>query len=667
MRRRAIVLILFAFLAISAGVIAGLAFFYLSDLPKIQALEEYRPYEASRVYSKDGDLIAEFYIERRNVIPFSEIPKYVKDAILAVEDARFYSHPGLDVQGILRALWTDIKAKEIIQGGSTITQQLSKMLFLKPEKSLLRKIKEAIIAIQIERNYSKDEILNLYLNQVYFGSGAYGIEAAAQTYFGKSAKYLNISEAALLAGLPKAPTAFSPFKNPERAKQRRFHVLGRMVESGYIKEEESEKAEKSPMPTPPKGGFNKAPYFVEFIRQEMEGRYGHEVYTDGLNIYTTLDLKTQEIAERALQKGLRVIDDRYKKRGVPVQGAIISIDPGTGYIKAMVGGRNFYESQFNRSYQALRQPGSAFKPFVFLTALENGFTPDDIIIDGPVSYPGSKKGVTWSPKNFSGDFKGPVTLRKAMAESINIVAVKLLDRVGVDNTIEYTRKLGVKSELKPYLPLALGASDLTLMEITSAYGVFANQGIRANPLAIIKVTDRIGRILEKNLPFPDDILKPETSYLITDLLKGVIERGTGWKAKALGRPIAGKTGTTNDYTDAWFIGYTPRLVAGVWVGYDDHRSIGSKETGSRAALPIWMDFMKEVLKDTPPEDFPVPEGIIILTEKGKKRAVLRDSLNHVPEVINRGNKSDKVSDNISEPPTHIEIKDTLKKVDEAPE
>lgn len=634
MSRRTIFLILLAFIALGVGILTGYGLFYLGDLPKIKALEEYHPYEASRVYSKDGELIAEFYIERRNVIPFSEIPKYVKDAILAVEDSRFYSHPGLDVFGVLRALWADIRARDIIQGGSTITQQLSKMLFLKPEKSLSRKIKEAIIALQIERTYSKDEILNLYLNQVYFGSGAYGIEAAAQTYFGKGAKDLTISESAMLAGLPKAPTAFSPFRNQERARQRRSHVLRRMIEMGSITEEEALKAEKDPMPVPPKGGFNKAPYFVEFIRQEMEGKYGHEVYTGGLNIYTTLDLKMQEAAEKALQKGLRAINERYKKRDIPVQGALLALDPGTGYIKAMIGGRDFYETQFNRTYQALRQPGSAFKPFVYVTALDNGFTPDDIFMDSPVSYPGPKKGVLWSPKNFTGKFQGPVTLRKAIAESINAVAVKLLDRVGVNTTIEYARKLGIKSELKPYLPLALGASDLTLIEITSAYGVFANQGIKANPMAIIKVTDRMGRVLEERFPSLVEVIKPEVAYLMTDLLKGVVEHGTGWKAKALGRPLAGKTGTTNEYTDAWFIGYSPSLVAGVWVGYDDHRSIGPKETGARAALPIWIDFMKEVLKDTPPEDFSIPEGIVFINSKSGKKAILNDPSLKGAELIN---------------------------------
>lgn len=624
MGRRAIFLILLSFIAICVGIIAGYGLSYISDLPKIKALEEYHPYEASRVYSKDGELIAEFYIERRIIISFSDIPRYVKNAVLAVEDARFFSHPGLDIHGILRALWADIKAREIIQGGSTITQQLSKMLFLKPEKSLARKIKEVIIAMQIERTYSKDEILNLYLNQVYFGSGAYGIEAAAQTYFGKSAKDLNLSESAMLAGLPKAPTAFSPFRNPERAMLRRSHVLRRMVEIGFIKEEEAEKADKDPIPIPPKGSFNKAPYFVEFIRQQIEGKYGHDVYTGGLNIYTTLDIKAQEAAEKAIQKGLNSIDERYRRRNIPVQGALLALEPGTGYINAMVGGRDFYETQFNRTYQALRQPGSAFKPFVFVTAIDNGFTPEDIIMDSPVSYPGHKKGVKWSPKNFSGKFQGPVTIRKALAESINIVAVKLLDRVGVNTTIEYARRLGVKSELKPYLPLALGASDLTLIEMTSAYGVFANQGIKATPMAIIKITDRMGRVLEKNLTSPEEVIKPQTAYLMTDLLRGVIEHGTGWKAKVLGRPLAGKTGTTNEYNDAWFIGFSPSLVVGVWVGYDDHRSIGPKETGARAALPIWIDFMKETIKDTPPEDFPIPEGIVFINTKGGKRAILYD-------------------------------------------
>lgn len=650
MRRRTVFIVIFAFIALIVGLLAGYSLYYIGDLPKIRALEEYHPYEASRVISKDGELIAEFYIERRNVIPFSEIPKYAKDAVLAVEDARFYLHPGLDIFGLLRAIFADIKAGEFIQGGSTITQQLSKMLFLKPERSLSRKIKEAIIALQIERAYSKDEILNLYLNQVYFGSGAYGIEAAAQTYFGKSAKELTLSESAMLAGLPKAPTAFSPFRNPERSLSRRSRVLRRMVDKGYIEEEDAMRAEKEPVPVPPKGGLNKAPYFVEYIRQGMEGRYGHDVYTEGLNIYTTLDLKAQEAATKALRKGLKAVDDRYKKRDVLIQGAILALEPGTGYIKAMVGGKDFYETQFNRSYQALRQPGSAFKPFVYVTALDNGFTPDDIIEDGPVSYPGAKKGVIWSPKNFSGKFQGPVTLRKAIAESINAVAVKLLDRVGVNTTIEYARRLGVKSELKPYLPLALGASDLTLLEITSAYGVFANMGVKASPIAILRVTDRRGRVLEENFPVLEEVIKPDVAYLMTDLLKGVIEHGTGWKARELKRPLAGKTGTTNEYSDAWFIGYSPSLVAGVWVGYDDHRSIGAKETGARAALPIWMDFMKEILKNTPPEDFPVPEGIVFLNTKTGKKAVHYDATLKGAEVV--GTSEEKVS---------------KEKVDEAPE
>lgn len=640
MGRRSIPLIILSFIAFLLGIFLGISIFYLGDLPKIKALEEYHPYESSRIYAKDGSLIAEFYIERRNLIPFSEIPKHAVNAILAVEDARFYSHPGLDIWGVLRALWVDIKAREIIQGGSTITQQLSKMLFLKPEKSLSRKIKEAIIALQIEKTYSKDEILNLYLNQVYFGSGAYGIEAASQTYFGKGIRDLTLSEAAMLGGLPKAPTAFSPFRNPERARLRRSHVLKRMIELGLITEKDALDAEKEPLPTPPKGGLNKAPYFVEFIRQTLEGRYGRNVYIGGLHIYTTLDLKAQEAAEDAIEKGLRAIEQRRKIDAPLIQGALLCLDPRTGYIKAMVGGRNFYKSPFNRSYQSLRQPGSAFKPFVYVTALDNGFTPTDIIIDSPVSYPGYKKGITWSPENFTGKFQGHVTLRKALAESINVVAVKLLESVGVNTVVEYARDLGIKSELKPYLPLALGASDITLMEITSAYGVFANHGIKASPIAILKVTDRMGRVLEENLPTLEEVIKPETSYLMTDLLRGVVEHGTGWRARELGRPVAGKTGTTNEYKDAWFIGYTPTVVAGVWVGYDDHRSIGHKETGARTALPIWLDFMKDVLKDTPPEDFPVPEkGALSANEPPVKEEGVTSETKKASEEIIRGDEA----------------------------
>ncbi|MEW6409207.1 MAG: PBP1A family penicillin-binding protein [Nitrospirota bacterium] len=599
--------------SILIGIMFGVLYTQLSDLPNIRMLEEYRPFESSKLYSDDGRLVAEFYIERRTVIPLSKIPKYVKDAIIAVEDSRFYSHSGIDLFGIIRAILVDIRERRIVEGGSTITQQLARRLFLKPEKTISRKIKEAILSLQIEKRYTKDEILELYLNNVYFGSGAYGVETASQTYFGKSASELTFTEAATLAGLPKAPNIYSPIKNPEKAKVRRNHVLRRMVEENYITMAQAKEIDAEPIKTKTSPyGINKAPYFVEYVRQKLEETFGYSLRTGGLNIYTTLNLEMQEAAEEAVRKGLKEISQRIKWKDAEIQGALIAIDPKNGHIKAMVGGTDFYKTQFNRTYQAMRQAGSAFKPFVFVTALDGGFTASDILIDEPIEYPGGKPGEIWSPKNFSEEFQGPVTLRKALAESINIIAIKLASKVGITTVIDYAKRLGIKSELHPYPSLALGSSDLTLMELTSAFGVFANIGIRNDPEAITKITDRKDRLIENSATHPQDVIIPETAYLITNLLRGVVEHGTGWRAKELGRLVAGKTGTTNEYNDAWFIGYTPNLVAGVWVGFDDHRKIGEKETGARAALPIWLYFMKKILKHLPYEDFKAPPDIVFI-------------------------------------------------------
>lgn len=610
-------LLFYLFLLLTAVLIGGSVGFFLYsvwDLPEVQTLEEYKPSITSRVYSDSNRLLAEFFVENRTPVALDNVPEHLIQALIATEDARFYRHRGLDLRGIARAMYRNIRAGRIVEGGSTLTQQLSKVLFLTPERSLSRKLKELALALKIEQRYTKREILTLYLNQIYFGNGAYGVEAAARIYFEKPAKELGIAECALLAGLPRSPKRYSPFKEPEKALGRRAYVLNRMAALGSITPSQAEEAKKAPLPVQPHiavGG--PAPYFVEYIRQKVEERFGSSIlYSGGINIYTSINDELQKYAEQAVLAGLAKVEARHGKKSPslsPLQAALIAIEPSTGHIRAMVGGRDFSRSQFNRAWQAFRQPGSAFKPVIFAAALERGFGAADLLDDTPVTYKLDKK-KTWTPENFTKTYQGKVTLRKALVQSLNIPTVKLLEKIGVDDTVRYARKLGVKSPLQPYLSLALGSSDVTLMELTSSYAVFDNHGVRQDPLAILMITDSTGRTVYASDAVPEQVMKPEIAYLITNLLKGVVERGTGWKARSLGRPAAGKTGTTNDYRDAWFVGYTPSLVAGVWVGYDDQRSIGRKETGARAALPIWLEFMKKAHKDVEPEDFAPPEGII---------------------------------------------------------
>ncbi len=613
-------LFLYVFLILTAVLIGGSVGFVLYslwDLPQVQMLEEYKPSITSRVYSDTNRLLAEFFMENRTPVALKDVPQALIQALISTEDTRFYSHHGIDVRGIARALYRNLRTGKIVEGGSTLTQQLAKVLFLTPEKSYTRKLKEMALALKIEQRYTKQEILSFYLNQIYFGSGAYGVEAASQIYFGKSVKDLNLAECALLAGLPRSPNRYSPFKDPATALGRRAYVLARMVATNVITRTQAEEAKKAPLPQHPNvtaGG--PAPYFVEYIRQKVEERFGSAMlYSGGLNIYTSIDDELQKYAEAAVKTGLPKIEARHKRHGKdghsqpPLQAALIAIEPETGYIRAMVGGRDFGQSQFNRAWQAMRQPGSAFKPVIYAAALEQGFGAADLLDDSPITYKVDKK-KNWAPEDFTKTYLGLVTLRKSLALSLNVPTVRLLEKLGIDRTIEYAKKIGIRSSLQPYLSLALGTSDLTLLELTSAYAVFANHGVRLDPSAILMITDSTGRVLYTGDTLPQQAMKPETAFLITNLLKGAVERGTGWKARELGRPVAGKTGTTNDFRDAWFIGYTPSMVAGVWVGYDDHRSIGPKETGARAALPIWLDFMKKATKDNTPEDFAVPEGII---------------------------------------------------------
>ncbi len=582
------IIVLLIILSALIGVLGSFTYWVFSDLPKIKHLEEYTPIESSRVYSSDGKVIAELYIERRTFVPYYQMPEQVKRAFISVEDIRFYYHPGVDLIGVMRALWRDVRAGGIVEGGSTITQQLARMLFLKPERSVKRKLKEAALSILIEKHYTKDEILGLYLNQTYFGTRAYGIEAASQTYFGKSVSELTIGEAALLASLPKAPSLYSPFKNPEGARERRSVVLKKMLSHDFITGKEFENGMAEPLPKIPHMRRYEAPYFIEFMRQRLEQKYGPEIYTSGYKIYSALDYRMQKIAEEAIRKGIEAIEQRVEPG---IQASLIAIELQTGHIKAMVGGLDFWRNQYNRATQAKRQPGSAFKPFVYLTAFENGMLSQDKIIDSPISFRGAQHGKVWSPKNYDGKYYGLVTLKRALAKSLNAATVRLADRVGMENVIETARRLGIKGDLQPYMPTALGASDVTLMELVSAYSTFAT-GRNIEPLIYEKILNRDGVVIEETRPNAEEIINRNAVEEMRIALDAVIQEGTARKAKEVGRPVYGKTGTTNDYTDAWFIGFDDSLAVGVWVGRDDHAPIGQGETGARAALPIWIEFMK---------------------------------------------------------------------------
>ena len=610
------VLSLIILLLVGAAIAFYLAFIF--DLPRLTTLKDYQPYIVSEVYSDDEVLIGEFFMERRNVVPLSQMPRLLIKAFVAAEDARFFEHRGIDYWRTLGAAFRNIEALDVVQGGSTITQQIAKSFFLTPEKSFTRKVKEAILAQRIERYLTKNEILFLYLNQIYLGEGAYGVAAAAKTYFGKPLQNLTLAECALLAGLPPSPNNLSPLRHPKKARDRQLYVLSRMVDRKQITEAQSRKAQAEEIRLRPKGpkGYNEAPYAVEQVRMYVEEKYGKDLlYKGGLKIYTTINSPMQQAAQKAVLKGLEDFEAREGKgkSRSQVQGALIALDPQTGYILAMVGGRDFLASQFNRATQARRQAGSAFKPIVYAAALDKGFTPATIIVDEPFSYIDVPGKDPWEPQNFDREFWGPITLRKALTFSRNVATVKIAQSIGVEYLIHYAKNLGIKSKLEPNLSLALGSANLSLLELTSAFGVFAAQGYRADPLLITRILDKDGNILEEVEPSAIEVISSQTSYLITSLMQSVIQEGTGQRAKALGRPAAGKTGTTNDTRDAWFVGFIPQqLVAGAWIGYDIEKPLGTHETGAVAALPIWLEFMKEAVVDKPVENFSVPEGIVFV-------------------------------------------------------
>lgn len=811
-----LVLFIFIFvLTVLTGV--GLYFYFSRDLPKLDSLRDYTPPVVSEVYATDGVKIGEFWSEKRYVLTPQEMPKTIVQAIVASEDDRFFEHKGIDYQGIFRAFLENLRAGHVVQGGSTITQQVTKSLLLSSEKTLTRKIKEAILATRIERNFNKDEILNLYLNQTFFGNRASGVEAAARNYFHKSARELNIAESAMIAGLAKAPTSYSPLKDPVAAKKRQEYVIDRMEEVGYITEEQKQKAKEYELKvyredTDKEFNVQFAPWFTEYIRRYVQEKYGEQVpYTNGLRVDTTLDLTMQKSADAAMNKGLRELDKRegysgpirrispetfskytdeyhlklldenedflnvfhplkteelltkptplksdhyyealitaldrqkqnlevmvgrtkgmirvhdytwarkrnlnsagydgasyikdpsptfsvgdivqvklkkpsdaeLKSKGYEagrvyfsleqqpeVEGALFSYEPHSGFVRAMVGGKDFKASEFNRAMQALRQTGSAIKPLIYSAALDKGYTLNSVIEDAPFYYEYSP-GRFWSPQNYGGGFKGPTSFRSALVNSRNVVTVRILHDIHIDYVTAYARKLGITTPMNRYLSMALGANDMKLYELCRAYGTFITGGILPELVFIKRMTDRFGRVLEEHQPkiitpfkeqletnkkegesakgggdgynqallsqgkkwtneekfdltdiekkilygnyIPEGyVISPRTAYTMVQLMNDIVNFGTGYKVKALKRPAAGKTGTTNDETDVWFVGFVPDLFAGVWVGFDKVQKIGSRETGGNTAAPVFLYYMQEVLKDKPVAEFVIPKEI----------------------------------------------------------
>ena len=716
-------------IAVICGTVTGGYFALVQGVPQLEEIKGYVPASSTKVYADDNTLIGEFKIEKGIHVGISDIPESVIRAIIAVEDSRFWLHKGIDYFAIIRAISRDVLAGRIKEGASTITQQLAKVVFLSPDRTIARKLKEATLAYRIENNLTKEEILELYLNKIYFGHGAYGIEMAARAYFGKSISEVSLAEAALLCGLVKAPSTYSPYSNLDKARERQWIVLNRMQLEGYITAAQAKTAYDQPLYLSSVRYSEYSPsYFLEYIRKYLEDEYGVEmIYKGGLEVHTTFNKKIQLAAVDSLKQGLRSLDKRQGFRGPIghkeidvdkelksedsneqivvktgdlltatvlkvfdsnaivkargfigkiyvkdstwirkvidakgnlikrhtsasfkyilnpgdlinvrvikmtedrpvfildqeplVQGAVVSMEPSTGYIRAIVGGYDFSKSEFNRAVYAKRQAGSAFKPIIYAAAMDHNFTPASLILDEPLIYESEEFG-DWEPENYDEKYHGATRLRDALIHSRNIVTVKLLEEIGVENAIRFSRDIGIKGPFPLNLTLALGSLSISPLEITSAFCVFANGGRRAEPISIKYIVDAEGNIVENNQPRSSTVIDPRTAYLTTSMLEDVVKKGTGWRAKALNRSVAGKTGTTNDYWDAWFIGYTPELATSVWVGFDNMRPLGDEETGSRAAAPIWVSFMKEALDEIAPFDsksrngkkpFPIPDGIV---------------------------------------------------------
>ena len=608
---------IFLFLAggVFFGVLAGAFLALTHDLPQILSLETFRPSSVTRIYSADNVLLAELFVEKRDPIPLKAIPDDLKKALIATEDRNFYQHSGVDLKGILRAVISDIRAGKFIEGASTITQQLAKTLFLTSRKTLLRKIKEAFLAFQLERRYTKDEILELYLNQVYFGSGAYGVESAARIFFGKPAKDLTLAQCALIAALPKSPSRYSPLIDKDLAIKRRNIVLKQMKDTGIISEAAFTQAKQEQIyPVKQNNNPVKAPYFVDYIKNFLEKTLGSSsLYKGGLTVYTTLDFNLQTAAEHAVTNGLSALENRMKTRKIKdpaPECALVSLDVQSGGILAMIGGKDFYKSPFNRATSAKRQPGSAFKPIVYAYAIEHDFPQSKLILDAPVSFKIATRRNHWRPENFSEDYKGEITLRMALSLSQNIPAIRLIETLGPSSVARFGHTLGIESTLYPNLSLALGTSEVTLINLTAAYSVFPNKGELIRPYGVMEVVDQSGRLVFRVKPLKKVVMSRAGAAIMTDMLKGVIQEGTGKSARGVTRPIAGKTGTTNGYKDALFIGFSPSIATGVWVGQDAFVTIGKQETGAKAALPIWIEFMTKALGRKPFQYFDMPDDLV---------------------------------------------------------
>ncbi len=685
-------------IAILVGATGGLLLVYTTDLPQVDALEAYRPSSITELYDDHGKVIGSFALQRRVVVGYDDFPPVLRDALVSIEDKDFYKHSGINFWRIVGAAYRDIESGGKVQGASTLTMQLARNLFLSPDRHWQRKVQEAMLAIQIERRFTKPQIFTLYANQIALGHGVFGFEAASEFYFSKPAKQLTLPEATLLAGLPKGPSYYSPINHPDRAQKRRNLVINAMVEDGKITVAQANDARSAPLTLRLAHDPNSlAPYFVEEIRRYLEGKFGtDQVHEGGLKVYTSLDVELQKAANQAILDGLAAYERRHGWKGhlenvvgdgevlekyshpdwddepevggyvhalvtsagpgiatlkfgrytaalgqadvawtkhkladilktgdvcylkivslgangaakvgleqdSGAQSALIAIDNATGGIKAMVGGRDFNTSKFDRATQALRQVGSSFKPYVYTTVIDGGATPDDTILDEPISF--DTPSGPYTPHNYDEKFEGIITLRRALAQSRNIPALKLANKVGIKSVIDYAERFGVTSKLPPYLPVALGSAEITLMEQASAYSVFPNDGVRVSPRYITRVTDYEGRMLEEDFPEVKDVISERTARIMTSMLREVVLHGTGIAAAKLPFPVAGKTGTTNDFTDAWFVGFTPTMTCGVWVGFDEKKSLGAKETGAHAALPIWANFMTVAMNGKDVGDF----------------------------------------------------------------
>jgi penicillin-binding protein 1A len=699
--------VLFGLLVLVAalvGATAGLLLVYTTDLPQVNALETYRPSSITELYDDHGRVIGSFALQRRVVAGYEDFPPVLRDGLVSIEDKDFYTHSGINFWRIIGAAYRDIESGGKVQGASTLTMQLARNLFLSPDRSFHRKVQEAMLAIQIERHFTKPQIFTLYANQIFLGHGVYGFEAASEFYFSKPAKNLTLDEATLLAGLPKSAVVYSPINHPDRAQKRRNLVINAMLEDGKITAAQAADARNAPVVLHLAHDPNSlAPYFVEEIRRYLEGKYGtDQVHEGGLKVYTSIDVDLQKAANQAVLDGVAAYERRHGWKGrlenvvadgqvlekyshpdwddepeaggyvhalvtsagtgiatlkfgrytaalgqadaawtqqkladilkpgdicyvkilslgtngaarvsleqdSGAQGSLLAIDNATGGIKAMVGGRDFNESKFDRATQALRQVGSSFKPYVYTAVIDEGANPDDTILDEAVSF--ETPSGAYTPHNYDDKFEGLITLRRALAQSRNIPALKLASKIGIKNVIDYAERFGITSKIPPYLPVALGSAEISLMEQTAAYSVFPNDGVRVTPRYITRVTDYEGRVMEEDFPEVRDVVSQRTARIMTSMLQGVVQHGTAIAASKLPFPTAGKTGTTNDFTDAWFVGFSPTMTCGVWVGYDEKKSLGAKETGAHAALPIWMNFMTAAMAGKDPDDFqPPPAG-----------------------------------------------------------